>query len=71
MITQELRMESKTFKELLEASTNAFNPNERAYIDRRMSEWTSVTMTFQKSLRVEQFNIPDYQGVQQEPIRAG
>ena len=29
MLTQKQRMESKTFKDLLEASANAFNPNER------------------------------------------
>ena len=29
MLTQQIRMESKTFKELLEASANALNPNER------------------------------------------
>ena len=29
MLTQQLRVESKTFKDLLEASANALNPNER------------------------------------------
>jgi hypothetical protein len=29
MLTQQIRMESKTFKELLEASANALNPDER------------------------------------------
>jgi hypothetical protein len=29
MLTEQLRVESKTFKELLEASANALNPNER------------------------------------------